>query len=417
MLTFLSLIPTTIIRGQSTDTEDWPLRWWKGNIHTHSLWSDGDEFPEMIADWYRSHDYNFLALSDHNILSEGQRWMKASKIFERADEGILDRYRSRFGDEWVETRGQPKTEDFEVRLKPLNEFGPLLNQAGQFIMIPGEEISDSAEGKPVHMNATNLRDLILPVGGATVVEVMQNNLRAVLEQQERTGRPILAHVNHPNFGYAITAEELAMVIQERFFEVYNGHPIVNHLGDENHPSIERMWDVANAIRLTKLEAPPLLGIATDDSHEYHGRPGARPGRAWIMVLSRYLTPEHLIKSIDAGRFYASSGVVLSSIRYRAKEGRLSIQIQPKPNTEFKTEFIVIKKPAEANSLPEVDRIGIVASTQEGLDASYQLADDDLMVRACITSSAAHPDPSFDNQRQQAWTQPIVAASAVDMDLE
>ena len=22
-------------------------RWWKGNLHTHTLWSDGDDFPEM----------------------------------------------------------------------------------------------------------------------------------------------------------------------------------------------------------------------------------------------------------------------------------------------------------------------------------------------------------------------------------
>ena len=34
-------------------------RWWKGNIHTHSLWSDGNDFPEMISEWYRTHDYNF----------------------------------------------------------------------------------------------------------------------------------------------------------------------------------------------------------------------------------------------------------------------------------------------------------------------------------------------------------------------
>ncbi|MCA9270952.1 MAG: hypothetical protein KDA41_20870, partial [Planctomycetales bacterium] len=40
--------------------QDPPLRWFKGNIHTHSLWSDGDDFPEMIAEWYRTHDYNFL---------------------------------------------------------------------------------------------------------------------------------------------------------------------------------------------------------------------------------------------------------------------------------------------------------------------------------------------------------------------
>ena len=38
-------------------------RWWKGNLHTHSLWSDGDNYPDMIADWYRQRDYQFLACS------------------------------------------------------------------------------------------------------------------------------------------------------------------------------------------------------------------------------------------------------------------------------------------------------------------------------------------------------------------
>ena len=31
--------------------------WQKGNIHTHSLWSDGDDFPEMIIQWYKDHNY------------------------------------------------------------------------------------------------------------------------------------------------------------------------------------------------------------------------------------------------------------------------------------------------------------------------------------------------------------------------
>src|SRR5687768_2391459 len=44
------------------------LQWWKGNLHTHSLWSDGDDYPEMIVDWYKQHGYQFLALSDHNVL-------------------------------------------------------------------------------------------------------------------------------------------------------------------------------------------------------------------------------------------------------------------------------------------------------------------------------------------------------------
>ena len=51
------------------------LRWWKGNLHTHSLWSDGDDYPEMIAEWYKQHGYHFLAFSDHNILLQDERWM------------------------------------------------------------------------------------------------------------------------------------------------------------------------------------------------------------------------------------------------------------------------------------------------------------------------------------------------------
>ena len=47
-------------------------RWFKGNLHTHSLWSDGDDYPEMIADWYARHGYHFLALSDHNVLARGR---------------------------------------------------------------------------------------------------------------------------------------------------------------------------------------------------------------------------------------------------------------------------------------------------------------------------------------------------------
>ena len=40
--------------GDESVPADPRLRWWKGNIHTHSFWSDGNDFPEMIAEWYRT---------------------------------------------------------------------------------------------------------------------------------------------------------------------------------------------------------------------------------------------------------------------------------------------------------------------------------------------------------------------------
>jgi len=379
-------------------------RWWKGNIHTHSFWSDGTDFPEMIAEWYRTRDYNFLALSDHNVLSEGERWIPYRTIRQRAGDAVLDKYLERFGPHWVETRGQPNAPDYAVRLKPLNEFRALLEQRGKFILLQGEEITDRAEGKPVHMNATNIKALITPLGGRTVREAMQNNLRAVQEQAERAGRPILIHLNHPNYGYAITAEDLAAVVSERFFEVYNGHPSVAHLGDATHPGVEQMWDIANTLRLGEFAAPPLYGIATDDSHEYHGRPGSRPGRGWIMVRSRFLTPEQLVRAVERGNFYASSGVALNDVQFDATAQILSISIAAEEGVTYRTEFIGTR--ADDRGEYESSNIGRTLKTVAGAEAHYQLSGDELYVRAVVTSSQPPRDPSFDGQFQQAWTQPV-----------
>lgn len=383
-------------------TPENPLRWWKGNLHTHSLWSDGDQFPEMIGDWYRQHGYNFLALTDHNVLSEGIRWMSMKAVVKRSDEGILQRYRDRFGDAWVETRGDPDGDDFEVRLKPLNEFRCLLEERGKFILIQAEEISDRSEGKPVHINATNIAEVIPPAGGATVREAMQNNLRAILEHEKTHGREVLPHLNHPNFGYAITAEDLAAVVSERFYEVYNGHPGVNQLGDDQHPSVEQIWDLANAIRRTSLDVPPLMGIATDDSHEYHGKPGSRPGRGWVMVRSRFLTPEHLIRAMKRGDFYASSGVTLRDFQFDEATRTHSLEIEPQGDESYQTEFVATL----AESPADQQRIGARVAKVDGLSPSYQMKGNELYVRAIVTSSQPHEDPSFENQKQQAWTQPV-----------
>lgn len=393
----------TILTPSSTEAADPEARWWKGNLHTHSLWSDGDQFPEMIADWYRERDYNFVALTDHNVLSEGIRWMPYSAIVKRSDDGILDRYRARFGNSWVETRGEPGSPEFAIRLKPLDEFRNLVEERNQFIMIPAEEISDRSEGKPVHINATNVAEALKPAGGATVRETMQNNLRAILEHEKSHGREVLPHLNHPNFGYAVTAQDLAAVVSERFFEVYNGHPGVNQLGDATHPSVESIWDTVNAIRRTALNVPPLMGIATDDSHEYHGKAGSRPGRGWVMVRSQYLTPEHLIRAMKRGDFYASSGVTLNDVQFDAKTKELTLEIASEDNVTYQTEFIATLK-SDGDS--DKERVGQRVLSSNSLSPSYRMKGNELYVRAVVTSTKPHQDPSFENQFQQAWTQPV-----------
>lgn len=395
-------------------------RWWKGNLHTHTFWSDGDDFPEMVAEWYRTHGYNFLALTDHNVLAQGIKWRDEPGLVKKASGApVVEKYLQRFGPAWVEIRGEG--EKREVRLKPLDEFRALVEERGKFLMIPAEEISDKAEGGPVHMNASNIREAIAPVGGETVREAITNNFRAMHEQAERAGREILVHLNHPNFGYAVTGEDIAHVVLERHFEVYNGHPGVGHAGDDHHPSVERLWDIANTIRLVDLNAAPLFGIATDDSHAYHGKPKAsHPGRGWTMVRSTHLTPEYIVKAVKAGDCYASSGVTLVDVRFDEQSRRLEIEIQPDGDATFTTQFIGTKRGVNTTGAEPTkpqgkktrltrrysDKIGEVLATAEGLKASYVLTGDELYVRAVVTSSKPPVDPSFAEQKQQAWTQPV-----------
>jgi hypothetical protein len=399
---------------------DAPMRWWKGNLHTHTFWSDGDDFPEMVAEWYRTRGYNFLALTDHNILAQGMNWKKESAIVGKGGDTVVPKYFARFGKAWVETRGEGAEREF--RLKPLDEFRALVEERGRFLLIPAEEISTGAEGVPVHINASNIHEKVDPLKAETVVETVNVNLRAVHEQAEKAGREILAHLNHPNFGWAITAHDLAHVVMERHFEVYNGHPGVGHLGDDTRPGVERLWDIANTIRLVDLNAEPLFGIATDDSHAYHGQPGkSHPGRGWIMVRSTHLTPDYIVKAVKAGDHYASSGVVLADVRYDADKRSLEIDIAPDGDATFTTEFIGTLQgvTTAGEDLPKVappkkgrtskkysDQIGAVLKKVDGLKARYELTGKELYVRAVVTSSRDADDPSFAGQKRQAWTQPV-----------
>lgn len=42
--------------------------WLKGNTHTHSTKSDGQITPEALVEAYKAHGYDFLSLTDHNML-------------------------------------------------------------------------------------------------------------------------------------------------------------------------------------------------------------------------------------------------------------------------------------------------------------------------------------------------------------
>lgn len=400
------------------------LRWFKGNTHTHSLWSDGNDFPDMISAWYKDHGYDFLGMSDHNTLNAGEKWVTEAAIEKKKialGPKVLDKYRQKFGDEWVETRSNDKGA-LEVRLKTLEEYRRKLEEPGKFLLVQAEEVSAGFGKAPLHINAVNLTEALQPKKDLqTLRETLRQNLQMIAEHAVKAGRPVMAHVNHPNFRWAMTADDLAHVVEDRFFEIYNGHPGIYYAGEASRVDSEheRIWDIANTIRIAELKQPPLYGVGTDDSHNYHGG-SATPGRGWVMVRAAKLDPNALVEAMQRGDFYASTGVTLEDVVFDKATRTLKLKIQGRPGVKYRTEFRGTLKNYD-RAVKEVDApaedpqprrlqhgadIGKVLASSEDLQPSYTLTGDELYVRAIVISDQLMENPAQPDHLQKAWTQPV-----------
>ena len=396
-------------------------RWYRGNLHTHTFWSDGDDFPDSVARWYKDNGYHFLALSDHNVMQQGEKWFAPAK--RRGGQDIAEKYLAAFPADRVKVRGEGDAR--EIRLKTFDELQAEFGEADRFLMIPSIESTDSR----VHVNVTNLRDPILPdkaIDTSTsqgIVAAMRHAFGAVRAQRAATGRPMFAHLNHPNFKWAVTAEEILQVDQQRFFEVYNGHPTVYNEGDAVHASTERMWDIILAERLGRLGQPALFGLATDDSHNYHIQPdrvnvkSSVTGRGWVMVRAAELTPDALVAAIEKGDFYCSTGVTLKDVVRTADS--LTVEVDPEPGLQYTVEFIGTRRGYDHRSEPVKDDkgevlhvtrrysedVGRVLQSSKGVRATYKFKGDELYVRARVTSSRHKSPIVIAGEMERAWTQP------------
>lgn len=227
----------------------------KGNIHTHTTWSDGDRPPQDVYAWYRDRGYNFLAITDHNTLTD-------PAIFR------------------------------------------LLEKKKRFVMITGEEVTMWGAGKQVHVNAICHKATI----GGKKFDTQREALAWGVAQVKAQGG--VALVNHPNWDWALTADDLPAARGAKLLEIWSGHPHVHTLGDEQHLSHEAIWDKALAL------GEDFAGVAIDDAHSYGSNApdnAARPGRAWIYAFAPEATRPAICEALAAGKLYASTGVTLKRI--------------------------------------------------------------------------------------------------------
>ena len=383
-------------------------QWFKGNLHTHTFWSDGDAPPEITIDWYKNNGYDFLALSDHNILSISEKWIK---VYDKDPGGWppsmtkakLNDVQNKFGSEWVNTRINNDT--LEMQLATLDKLKIKFESANEFILIQSEEISDVYEKTPIHINATNIAEFIPPQGGNSVFDVLQRNINAVREQRESTGQAMIAHINHPNYEWALLSEHLINIQGDSFFEVYNGHPLVNNWGNNERPSTDKMWDMVLTMRINRNYAP-MYGLAVDDAHAYYkykiGK--ANPGRGWVMVKAKKLNADSIISSLESGNFYSTTGVLIKKIDYNYQS--YLIHINEKPGITYTTQFI--GSTVNFDSLDDNNKeIGKILFETEMNPAKYNFTGEEMYVRAKIISDKIQDNPYSEGDLEMAWTQPVV----------
>ncbi len=390
ILLFTFLLFQSLIHSQT-------LKWFKGNTHTHSLWSDGNDFPELIMNWYKSNGYDFISLSDHNVLAEGEKWITIPAHPFRQQR--FREYLEKYGENWVIYK-KDSAGIIHVKLKTLAEYRPMFYEKDKFLIMTAEEITDKYQSKPIHIGAVNIRELILPQGGNSVAEVMQRNLDEVYAQRERTGELMFAHINHPNFQWAIKIEDMMQLKGERFFEVYNGHPHVHNYGDSTTIGMDELWDKL-LIHYIKEGRELVYGLATDDAHDFieYKIGTSNPGRGWIMVRATELTPSALVTSMEKGEFYSTTGVELKELEFR--DGKLYIEVQPDSNVDYTIQFW-----GAGNSKRNKEKVGVLLKEVKGLTASYKLRKKNLYLRAKIISNKPKENPFAEGDVETAWTQPV-----------
>lgn len=403
--------------------DEW--RWFKGNTHTHTLWSDGNGFPESVADWYKEHGYHFLVLSDHNILSRGEHWKTL-----RADEAnlVMEKAARRWGKDHIKTRIHNGKK--EVRLTPLAEVKTLLEEKGAFILIEGIELTSSPGGLAVHTNPMNVSEMLVVErkSSRSVSEELAFHGQLVDQHRKDSQNPVFWQANHPNFRFSLTGEQLARVEGLDGIEVMNSSSNCFNLGDGSRPSVERIWDIANTLRLSRAKLPPLFGTATDDTHDYHSdNPVVNgPGTAWVMVRSPTLTANAITQAMRNGDFYASTGVLLKTLKFDSSKKTLTVEVDAEPGVRYEIEFkgsrsnvslereevpaVVDEKglahPVTANYLDE--NIGITLKSKKGTKATYRFKGDELYVRAVVHSDVPpyFKYDDFSDFEKKAWTQPV-----------
>jgi len=287
-----SALPAIVVAGIADSpgrVDPGPARWLKGQTHAHT-WNSGDgaTAPEEVLRWYGERGYDFVVLTDHNVITFAT------------------------GSQVLAIPGVEITQNLEDCLPPPTPPSRCL----------------------LHVNALFVRTP--PPASTRLASEEKRRLEIYgVALDMATGMDALGVINHPNFHWAADEELLAALVGRgaRFLEIANQSFDSNNEGDATHPSVEALWDglLSRGLR--------VWGLASDDAHHFYdaeevqarGEPVFTGARGFVMVYAPK-EPQAIRQALLAGDFYATTGLVLE--RVVVEQGRLVVDAGTEVDVSF-----------------------------------------------------------------------------------
>lgn len=236
--------------------------WYKGNLHSHTVNSDGKLTPAEAVELFRSHGYSFLCFSEHDLYTD------YSQEFDCDNFIILPGLEASV----ILCEKEPP----HRRLKVHHIHGIL-----------GTEEMQKAAGNQVFKES----EFVEPPkfygtwNGAGEAQRLCDYLR---------GRGCITTYNHPVWS-RVEAEEFIYTEGLWALEIFN----YNTVNESNTGSDTLNWD--QMLRKGKR----IAAVAADDNHNEGYFDDACGG--FIVVKSDELTHESILKNMISGNYYSSAG--------------------------------------------------------------------------------------------------------------
>lgn len=250
-----------LITGQNT---------YRGNLHSHTVQSDGHLTPAESVQRYRQNGYSFLSLTEHDLYTD---------------------LRAQFEDE-------------------------------SFLIFPGIEASSYLLDDPVHRNAVKCHHMNGILGSTEML--------ASAEKQYAPNEHQARDLHFHSWNGAEAAQKLCTGLQDHGMLVTYNHPCWSRVDPEEFADTEGLWALEIFNYDTVLECGEgldtcdwdrmlragrrIYAVATDDNH--NGPQFEDSCGGWISVHADQLSHDAIVASLLRGNYYSSSGPAVSSYLIR-----------------------------------------------------------------------------------------------------